>query len=143
LNASRERGAVLIVSLILLIVLTLFVLSSTKITSGNSRIVGNLQSRQQVESISQEALEQVLSGVTPFYSPTAPVTITAPTGMTVSVGNRTCARATPARGYSAVSGVSPEDTFWDVPITVTDSITGAATATAQGVRIRLPAGNCP
>jgi Tfp pilus assembly protein PilX len=143
MNATRERGAVLIISLLLLIVLTLFVISSTRITTGNARIVGNLQSRQQAESVSQQALEQVLSDIAPFYSPAAPVAVTAPAGMAVTVGNRTCVRATPAQGYSAVSGVSPEDTFWDVPITVSDAATGAATATAQGVRIRLPAGNCP
>jgi len=141
--ARRNRGAVLIVSLVLLVVLTLFVISATHIASGNLRIVGNLQSKQNVEMISQQALEQVLSNIEPFYSPTAPVTVSAPSGMAVTVGNRTCVRATPASGYSAVSGVSPEDTFWDVPVTVSDVITGAATATAQGVRIRLPAGNCP
>lgn len=140
---NRQRGAVLIVSLILLVVLTLFVLSSTRIATGSLRIVGNLQAQQNAENVSQAALEQVLSDIAPFYAPTSAVTVTAPTAMTVVVGNRTCVRATPASGYSAVSGFSPEDTFWDVPITVNDSITGAATATAQGVRIRLPAGNCP
>lgn len=143
MKAERQRGAVLVISLVLLVVLTLFVISSTQIASGNLRIVGNLQSKQNVESISQEALEQVISDIAPFYAPTSPIAVTAPSGMAVTVGNRNCVRATPAAGYSAVSGVSPEDTFWDVPITVTDSATGAATATAQGVRIRLPAGNCP
>jgi Tfp pilus assembly protein PilX len=143
MRAERQRGAVLVISLVLLVVLTLFVVSSTRIAGGSLRIVGNLQARQQVESISQQALEEVLSGVAPFYSPTAPVAVTAPYGMTVTVGNRSCTRAIPASGYSAVSGVSPEDTFWDVPVTVTDATTGASTQTAQGVRIRLPAGNCP
>jgi Tfp pilus assembly protein PilX len=143
MNVSGQRGAVLIMSLVLLVVLTLFVLSSTRIATGNLRIVGNLQAQQNVENVAQQALEQVLSKIAPFYSPTSPVTVTAPAAMTVTVGNRSCVRATPASGYSAVSGVSPEDTFWDVPITVNDSITGAATTTAQGVRIRLPAGNCP
>jgi Tfp pilus assembly protein PilX len=143
MRSKGQRGAVLAISLVLLVVLTLFVISSTRIATGSLRIVGNLQARQQVESISQEALEQVLSGVVPFYSPTAPVSVTAPDGMTVSVGNRACIRAIPATGYSAVSGVSPEDTFWNVPVTVTDVTTGASTETAQGVRIRLPAGNCP
>lgn len=140
---SSERGAVLVVSLVLLVVLTLFVLSSTRIAGGNLRIVNNIQSRQTVDSVSQASMEQVLSTVTPFYSPNAAVTVSAPAGMNVSVGNRTCVRATPATGYSAVSGVSPEDTFWNVPIAVTDTTTGATTSTAQGVRIRLPAGNCP
>jgi Tfp pilus assembly protein PilX len=143
MNASRQRGAVLVISLVLLIVLTLFVISSTRIATGNLRIVGNLQAQQNVENVAQQALEQVLSDIAPFYAPTSSVAVTAPSAMTVAVGNRNCVRATPASGYSAVSGVSPEDTFWDVPITVNDSITGAATTTAQGVRIRLPAGNCP
>ena len=140
---ERQRGAVLVVSLVLLVVLTLFVISSTHIAGGNLRIVGNMQSKQNVELVSQQALEQVISSIDPFYAPTSAVTVAAPVGMTVTVGNRTCVRATPARGYSAISGVSPEDTFWDVPIAVGESITGASTATAQGVRIRLPAGNCP
>lgn len=143
MNVSDQRGAVLIMSLVLLVVLTLFVISSTRIATGNQRIVGNLQAQQNVENISQQALEQVLSEIAPFYSPTSPVAVAAASGLAVAVGNRTCIRAIPASGYSAVSGFSPEDTYWDVPITVNDAITGAATTTAQGVRIRLPAGNCP
>lgn len=143
MSHAKQRGAVLIVSLILLVVLTLFVISSTQIAGGSLRIVGNVQARQNVESIAQQALEQVISGIDPFYAPTATVSIAAPSGTAVSVGDRTCVRAMPAPGYSAVSGISPEDTFWNVPVTVTDSITGASAATAQGVRIRLPAGNCP
>lgn len=143
MRRSSERGAVLIISLILLVVLTLFVMTSTRIAGGSLRIVNNIQSRHAVDYASQAALEQVLSGVAPFYSPTSAVSVSSPSGMTATVGNRTCVRSTPATGYSAVSGISPEDTFWNVPITVTDTITGSSTTTAQGVRIRLPAGNCP
>ena len=143
MKVERQRGAVLVVSLVLLVVLSLFVISSTQIAGGNLRIVGNMQSKQNVELIAQQALEQVISSIAPFYAPTSTVTVAAPVGMAVTVGNRTCVRATPAKGYSAVSGVSPDDTFWDVPITVTDTVSGASTATAQGVRTRLPAGNCP
>lgn len=138
-----QRGAVLVISLVLLVVLTLFVLSSTRISGGSLRIVNNVQSRQAADNASQAAMEQVLSQVEPFYSPTSTVTVSAPSGTNVVVGERTCVRATPAEGYSAVSGISPEDTFWNVPIDVTDTVTGSSTSTAQGVRIRLPAGNCP
>jgi Tfp pilus assembly protein PilX len=143
MKVECQRGAVLVISLVLLVVLSLFVISSTQIAGDNLRIVGNMQSKQNVELIAQQALEQVISSIAPFYAPTSTITIVPPVGMAVTVGNRTCVRATPAKGYSAVSGVSPDDTFWDVPITVTDTVNGAPTATAQGVRIRLPAGNCP
>jgi Tfp pilus assembly protein PilX len=140
---SQQRGAVLIVSLVMLVVLTLFVLSSTRIATGNLKIVGNIQAKQNVEAVAQTVIEQVLSAITPFYSPTSAVTITGvPSGMTATVANRTCIRATPATGYSAVSGVSPEDTFWNVSVTVNDPVLNTSRTINQGVRIRLPAGNC-
>ena len=140
---SHQRGVVLVISLILLVVLTLFVLSSTRLSTGNLRIVGNVQAKKAVEATAQTTVEQVLSDIAPFYAPTSPVAVSPPSGMTVTVGNRTCLRAAPASGYSAVSGISPEDTFWNVNVAVNDSVTGAATVVNQGVRIRLPAGNCP
>ncbi len=140
---TRQRGAVLIVSLVMLVVLTMFVLSSTRIATGNLKIVGNFQAKQNAEAVAQATIEQVLSAIAPFYSPTSTFTpANIPSGMTATVGNRTCIRATPASGYSAVSGVSPEDTFWNVPVTVTDTITNTTRTINQGVRIRLPAGNC-
>ena len=148
MRASKQRGAVLVVSLVMLVVLTLFVLSSTRIATGNLRIVGNYQARQTVEAVAQAAIEQVLSAIGPFYTPSTAITPSysyLPTGMAVnnvSIANRTCVRATPAQGYSAVSGISPEDTFWNVSVTVTDSITDTTRTLNQGVRIRLPAGNC-
>ena len=143
MTRSRQHGAVLIVSLVMLVVLTLFVLSSTRIATGNLRIVGNFQAKQDVEAQAQAVIEQVISSIVPFYSPSASVTVTGvPTGMTATIGARACVSDTPAQGYSAVSGVSPRDTFWNVPVTINDTITGSTATITQGVRIRLPAGNC-
>ena len=140
---SRQHGAVLIVSLVMLVVLTLFVLSSTRIATGNLRIVGNFQAKQNVEAQAQAVIEQVLSGIAPFYTPTSSVAITGvPTGMTATIGARSCVKSAPASGYSAVNPFSPQDTYWNVPVTITDSITGTTSTITQGVRIRLPAGNC-
>ena len=145
MSRNRQQGIVLVVTLILLVVLTLFVLSSTRMTTGNLRIVGNMQGKKMVDALAQQTVEQVLSSIAPFYTPTTVIIPDppAPSGMNVAVSNRTCIRATTAPGYSAVSGVSPEDTFWNLSVDVTDTITGAKTLVTQGVRIRLPAGNCP
>ena len=145
MSRNRQQGIVLVVTLILLVVLTLFVLSSTRMTTGNLRIVGNMQGKKAVDALAQQTIEQVLSSIGPFYSPTSVVTASPapPSGMTVTISNRTCIRATTAHGYSAVSGISPEDTFWNLSVTVADSITNSNTVITQGVRIRLPAGNCP
>jgi len=145
MRRNRQKGIVLVVTLILLVVLTLFVLSSTRLSTGNLRIVGNMQARKAVDATAQQTIEQVLSGIAPFYNPTAPVTlaVTPPSGMTVTVSDRRCIQATTAPGYSAVTGVSPDDTFWNLSVSVTDAITNSTTTVTQGVRIRLPAGNCP
>ena len=153
---NRQRGAVLVVSLVMLVVLTLFVLSSTRISTGNLKIVGNLQAKQNAEAVAQSGIEQVISSLGSFW-PTSTNAVTVngvscvvgtpcqsgTTGMTLTLGSRTCLRATTAQGYTAVGGSSPEDTFWNVPVTVTDTITNTSRTVTQGVRIRLPPLNCP
>lgn len=141
-SVRRQRGSVLFVSLVMLIMLTLVVVNSINISGVNLKIVGNMQHRAATEAAAQRAVEQVLSSATNFYAPTQAVAVTAPAGMTVTVGNRTCLAYGPAPGYSAISGMSPEDTQWDVRVTVADGVTGAATTMSQGVRIRMLAGSC-
>jgi hypothetical protein len=117
-------------------------------TTSHLRIVGNMQGKKVVDSVAQQAIEEVLSKIGPFYKPTELITTTQtlPSGITVAdvkISNRDCIRSVTAPGYSAVSGISPEDTFWNLSVEVNDSISGAKTVVTQGVRIRLPAGNCP
>ena len=64
-------------------------------------------------------------------------------GYTVTIKRPSCVFSLPATGYSAVSTISPEDTHWEIAANATDSVSSAQTSIVQGVRIRLPAGNCP
>lgn len=139
---SHQRGSVLFVSLVMLVMLTLVVVNAINISGVNLKIVGNMQHRAATEAAAQRAVEQVLGSAGNFYSPTAAVSVAAPSGMTVSVSNRTCLAYGPAPGYSAISGMSPEDTQWDLRVTVTDGVTGSSTTMSQGVRIRMLAGSC-
>ena len=144
MRRNRQQGIVLVVTLILLVVLTLFVLSSTRMTTGNMRIVGNMQAKKAVEAVAQQGVEQVLSSLANFVpDPTAAIAVTPPSGMTVTVGNRPCIRSNLAPGFSAVAPVALEDTYWNVNVAVTDAITNASTVVNQGVKIRLIKGNCP
>ena len=143
MRRNRQKGIVLVVTLILLVVLTLFVLSSTRLATGNLRIFGNMQARQAADALAQRTIEEVLSSIDPFYNPTTPVAIVAPSGYTLNISNRTCIRAVTAPGYTAVGTVSPDDTYWNLSVSVVDTITNTSTVVTQGVRIRLPAGNCP
>src|SRR5689334_6333624 len=56
-----QRGAVLLVSLILLVLITLFVLAAMNFTNIQTRIAGNLQVRSELKAAAQQAIEQVIS----------------------------------------------------------------------------------
>jgi len=140
-NRRRQRGAVLFVSLIMLVILTLFVVSSVNLSSADLRIVGNRQSKMAMSYSAQQAIEQVLSSIAGFNVP-ADQTITV-NGNAVAVTAPQCLVATPAPGYSAIADITLNDLNWVLTATATDPITGATVSVTQGVRTRLPAGNCP
>ena len=139
----RQSGATLIVVLIMLVILTLFAISAVNLSSSNLRVISNMQARKLVEQVGLQGSEQVMSSMANFTSPTGAVTVSAPTGITVTVSTRVCQFATAAQGYSAVQPIVPEDTQWDYAVTVTDSVTNASARFWQGAKIRMLAGNCP
>ena len=62
----RQSGSVLLISLVMLIMLTLFVLTLINTTNINSRIAGNLQTQAEAQAAAQQAIEEVIS--TPNFS---------------------------------------------------------------------------
>ena len=58
---SRQRGAALFVSLVLLLALLWFVLSASRIGGQGLQIVGNLQAERQATAAAQRAIDQTLS----------------------------------------------------------------------------------
>ncbi len=140
-SLKRQRGAVLFVSILMLAVLTLFVLSSINISSGDLRIVGNMQSKLSIEQNTQQAIEQILSNVANFQTPAAQnLTVNS---QAVAVAMPACLEYQQATGYSAVSSITLYDTKWSVTAAATDPVTGATASLTQGVRIRLPTNYCP
>ena len=57
----RQSGAVLMVSLVLLVLLTIFVLTAINMSSINLRMVGNMQAKAEAVAAAQQAIEQVVS----------------------------------------------------------------------------------
>jgi len=159
---------VLIVTLAMLVVITLFVISMIRLGNTNAIIVGNMQAQKGVEGEAQQAIEMALSKY-PFFddaiqeanswatTTTAYITYSAlwtnytPAGATAAPATQSddikvyrpqCLYFEPTSGYSALSGIAPQDTYWDLPVTASDSKTGASTEVHQGIEMRLPAGNC-
>lgn len=142
MKVQRERGAVLIVSLLMLIVLTLLSVSAINTGTVNLRVVGNMQAQTQTELAVQSAVLDFLSDIGNFTTPTS-ATIAEP-GVTVTIDTPVCRQTTPATGYSATWNLVPEDNLWEFKAYVDDGDgpRGAETHVVQGTKIRMVAGSC-
>ena len=61
-----QRGAVLVIALIMLVLLTLFAVSAFNTGTANLKVVGNMQARNEAANASQQAIETVIS--TPLFT---------------------------------------------------------------------------
>lgn len=163
-----QQGMVLIVTLAMLVVITLFVISMIRLGNTNAVIVGNMQAQKTVEAEAQQAIEMGVNQYTFFddaiqetnswaatttqyvtysamwnaYKPTGSTAAPATQSDTIQVYRPQCVFFQPTSGYSALSGIAPQDTYWDMQVTASDSRTGGSTEIHQGLQMRLPAGNC-
>jgi len=155
-TSRRQRGATLLVTLIMLVVLTMFAVTGFNLSSVNLKIVGNFQQQKANESVVQQAIEQLMSTVTAFNpTPAASDICVNGTGSTaaacsasggyfVHIDKPACNYTTTAKGYTKKVGeLTPEDTNWEVRASYTDSLTKASSALVQGIAVRMLAGNCP
>lgn len=141
MQLSQQRGATLLTSLMILVVLTLLAISAINTSTVNLRIVQNMQAQQQAESAAQGAIERAMSTPNTFNVPAA-ATATV-NNLPVVLAQPVCMRAAPADGYSALWGLAPEDTEWEIVAAVDDSATGARVTIHQGAAVRLASGSCP
>lgn len=163
-----QRGMTLLITLIMLIVITMFVVSTVRLGNTNALIVANMRAQKSVDAEAQQQIEialnqyqffdDVISGTGAWsnaatttlsastlwtnYKPSGATTAPAAQSDTLTVSKPQCLYYEPAAGYSALSGVAPQDTYWDMQANAADSKTGASTEVHQGIQMRLPAGNC-
>ena len=148
-GAGSQRGATLIIGLIMIVLITLVVVNAFTLSSGNLKSVGNMQVRDEAVAAANEAAELVISG--PFtVNPIAQsinvdinkdgnidyvVAVAAPTCIKAVVST-TAAPSDVELGASMSAG-STWNTDWDIDSTVTDAASGAAVRVRQGVRVLL------
>lgn len=137
----QQQGAVLIITLIMLSVMTLFGISIMSMQSTEWRVVGNAQAKQRLQADVEQALEDILSDAT-FFSAALARTATV-NGNVISISSPVCIGVNRISGYSAVSNVSVYETAWTVEASATDAVTGAVARVTQGVRVSSVAGDCP
>jgi Tfp pilus assembly protein PilX len=148
-HRHTQYGATLFMSLIMLLVLTLFAVSAITTSTVNLRIVGNTQFQQEAKAAAQQVIEQFVSlrsnfEITPgtAYTPAA-VNIDVNNDGTddyiVSIQRSHCLDSRPLApsGYTIIPD---QNTWWDLQTSITDTdATDAVIVVHQGVRVPLPA----
>lgn len=150
---AAQRGATLVVSLIMLALITLLVTSAFSLSSSSLRSVGNMQNREEAIAAANKAIEQVLSS--PFSN--------APTAETIDVdinnddtrdyevvfappacvsAERIVATTIPPSslslgGFFNSAASNYYQTVWDLNARVRHVASGTSVRVRQGVRVLL------
>jgi Tfp pilus assembly protein PilX len=146
---AGQRGATLIIGLIMMVLITLVVVSAFTLSSSNLKSVGNMQVRDEAVAAANQAIEQLISAS--FTDSPGTVTYNidinkdGANDYEVRVAPPVCGMATAAsEGYpsdvelpTGMTLARDWNTEWDISATVTDSASGASVRVRQGVRVRL------
>lgn len=145
---ARERGAALVIGLIMLVLISLMLIAALNVGMTNFRSVSNMQYREEAIAAANAAIQQRVSSTT-LMSPA--VTLShldidndGNTDYDVTV-TPVCVNAfkvftAPPSSLSLGPGmsVSPEwSTTWDITATATDARTGVSVTVNAGVRVQM------
>jgi Tfp pilus assembly protein PilX len=150
-RSRSQAGSTLLVSIIMLVLLTLFVLSAINSSTINLRIAGNTQALDEARAVAQQGIEQFVSSYANFYPTPASVPSTSVTVNNAtyqySIATAACISARPQNPPNPLllqcangvkSGVFCWDTTWQVTAVATDTRSGASQSVTQGVSITFP-----
>ena len=146
LSITKQRGATLIVGMIMLTVITLMVITAFTLSSTNLQSVGNMQFRNEAIAAANKAIEQVLGSS--FTTATAAQSINVDidndgtVDYIVLIGTPLCIRASiggaPVSSSLALTGMSTTgfwNTIWDINATVNDVVSGASVQVRSAIRV--------
>jgi len=144
-SLGKQRGATLVMGLIMLTVITLMVLTAFTMSSTNLKAVGNMQFRNDAIAAGNKALEQVVSSA--FTTTTTEQEINVDlnndgtTDYIVKVSPPACVRASvggaPVKSSITLPNMSTTgfwNTVWDIKATVTDPVSSASVQVHTAVR---------
>jgi hypothetical protein len=137
----RQSGATLVITLIMLVLLTMFAVSAVGLSASTSQVVGNMQAKKASDSIAQRVVDQVISEGLFGDKRNVPVVPSwIPAGVTIEVTARHCKAFTPQL-------LDPQlgTAIWEFDVCVKDSFTKSKSYIRQGVGVKtLSAGTpCP
>lgn len=147
-RTSVQRGATLVVALIMLTLITLVVISAFTLSSSNLKAVGNMQARDEAIAAANQAIELVVSSSFTDAPVAQEVNVDinkdGVNDYTVAIAPPKCIKATevpnPDKCDEDLKELCAENdwhTSWDLQATVGDPASGASVVIHQGVRVKL------
>ncbi|WP_152225380.1 hypothetical protein [Pseudomonas sp. SCB32] len=147
-KAGEQRGATLVVTLVMLLMLMLMVGSAYTLSGTNLKAVGNMQFRNEAIAAANVGIQQVIgSSFATTPTGTQPINVDinndGVTDYTVIVAPPVCSGARQT-GNSSLCGMGTKNmctqswnTTWTLNASVTDNVSGAAVKVRSGVRVQL------
>ena len=120
-SSQRQRGATLVVSLIMLLLITLLAMSSFVLGKGNLQIVGNMQQRNQAFAAAQGAVAAVISSTQFTATPANAIPAAAVPAYCAAAANTTCTGVNGDNQPDVNVTVNPTcDSIQPIPVTQLD-----------------------
>lgn len=161
---QKQRGVVLIISLIMLLAVTLMVVTASNVVRTNLQIVNNIESREQARTAAVSAIEEAISSDRFTSSPGAVFDVSCEqanrkcydfnadgvTDVRVDLAEPSCVSVIPKKNSELDVFASPKlatcflpkvvysmcaGSIWEFEATATDAVTGAEVTVRQGVSI--------
>ena len=144
----HQKGATLVVGLIMLTLITLLVVNAFTLTSSNLKAVGNVQAREESLAAANQAIELVVSSSFTNAPVAQEINVDinkdGNTDYTVAVSTPKCIKVTEVPNpdkcqeeLKDLCAASNWYTDWDLEAKVKDAATGANVVVHQGVRVKL------
>lgn len=135
----RQSGATLVITLIMLVLLTLFAVSAVGLSASTSKVVGNMQAKKTTDAIAQRVVDQVISeGLFGDKRNVPVVPAWTPAGVTIEVTARHCKAFTPQL-------LDPQlgSAIWEFDVCIKDSFTSSKSYIRQGVAVKTMSAGTP
>ena len=167
--AERQRGVVLLVGLVMLLMVTLMAISGFNMVKVNQQVASNMESRAQAMVAANAAIEEAISTTLFFKQPGNVFVNSCGTAnakcydfngdgvddVTVTVANPSCVIVTPIMNNNLditdsndvgciIEGVAESlcvDSVWNLEAVAVDNVTGALATVRQGVSVRVSLNN--
>lgn len=138
---QRQRGVVLVVSLLMITVLALLATASINLGAGNMLIVHNQQSEQVAAAAAEALVEETLNNLDVLVDGT-PLPPEIRDGVTVERTAPVCVGDTTLAGFSLTNTLALQHNYYRFQVSATETATNAGADIQIGTRVLQNAGTC-